>query len=350
MRAPSYRRDSHRVLRAPGLAIFMATIALLGCTSSSTRTVDTAVELRPTPPPSPVTSPSDPTTDVESTAAGCDCYDLTDVGIGGDGRVMFTIFDRRERNATLVEGNPHPSPTLQPRPIYVAGFIPSSGDATGLIVHGVYRNGTQPNEVTVPRPGSTIAEFWVGFPMMDEHAPQMADIPNHPGDISLLLDVLEENPDTFGEIDTSSTVYMGGSMGAISGLLFANTCCRDPRVAAVVATAGYPPDASTGWLVPYDFDLGPEILSVVGVDDATIPYSFSSRLIGVSDRVTVLSIPSGSHAGLFGSCPAANEFIGAFVGHFLFGAPRPVWNDPCASTDLLPGGVAGAGAITPFLV
>lgn len=290
---------------------------------------------------------------VETTVprARCDCYSLSEIEVSDTGRLMFTIWDQRARNLSLDDRVHHKVETLTPRPIYVAGFLAGGDEPAGVIVNGKYRLGPLPNEVPEqPRDFPLNAQFWVGFAMMDEGKIRFGDIVNHAGDVSLLLDVLEENPDLFGDIDTSRTVYLGHSMGAISGLYFSNSCCHDPRVKAVVAMSGYMADESIGFTIPYDFESGPEVLGLIGVQDAVIPYSFSSRLIGRSPRVEVLSIPDAGHGDLFEKCQEIGLHMAKFISHFLSGTPKPAWSGTCASTEVLPGGVSGSGTLGPNLV
>lgn len=70
------------------------------------------------------------------------------------------------------------------------------------------------------------------------------DLPNQPGDVSLVIDELlrrnlTEGDPLDGKIDPERIGYEGVSGGAITGLLFLNECCADPRIDAVSASMGY---------------------------------------------------------------------------------------------------------------
>lgn len=310
----------------------------------------TSLEVSTTPPTSS-TSTTLPVMETLPTRTACNCYSLSEIQRSDGGRVMFTIWDERVRNLSLDERVHHKVETLSPRPIYVVGFLTQTEGPQGVIVSGKYRQGPLPDEVPPARLNFfSNSQFWVGFPMMDATNQRFEDMVNHAGDISLLLDVLEERRDLFGQIDTSRTVYVGNSMGAISGLYFSNTCCMDPRVKAVVAQSGYAADESIGFKIPYDFDAGPEVLEIIGVQDFVIPYSYSSRLVGVSSKVEVLSIPDAGHGDLFLKCWKMEGYMNGFIEHFLLGTPNPVWSHSCASSAKLPGGESGPGSLGPFLV
>jgi hypothetical protein len=187
--------------------------------------------------------------------------------------------------------------------------------------------------------------------MMDAMNPRLEDLPNHAGDVSMLLDVIEERPDIFGDIDTSRTLYSGFSMGAISGLFFSNSCCRDERIRGVVAVSGVLFDERFGFRFPYDFDAGPEILAIIDVNDEVIPYSYASSLIGKSNKMQVLSIDGGGHdEDLSSYCLGAMTYMNDFMRSVFSGTELLSEFPTCASTDLLPGGVPGTGALGPFLV
>ena len=70
------------------------------------------------------------------------------------------------------------------------------------------------------------------------------DLPNQPGDVSFVIDELLRRGATAGDplegrIDGEHIGMSGVSGGAITALLFFNTCCRDDRIDAIHAEMGF---------------------------------------------------------------------------------------------------------------
>ena len=78
------------------------------------------------------------------------------------------------------------------------------------------------------------------------------NIYHQPGDVSFVLTNLlslsasPENP-LSGLLDPARVGLVGTSSGAITGLLFFNTCCTDSRIGAVEVIKGFPPPMTTGF-------------------------------------------------------------------------------------------------------
>jgi len=107
--------------------------------------------------------------------------------------------------------------------------------------------------------------------------PQLGDYVNQPADVSfvitqlLALDAQAGSP-LAGRIDEDHIGVSGHSLGAITTLGFANTCCLDPRVDAIAPIAGL----RAGFPGSF-FPAGtPPLLLIHGDADATVPYSGST--------------------------------------------------------------------------
>lgn len=118
------------------------------------------------------------------------------------------------------------------------------------------------------------------FPLSNGDAPGgpvMVDVWNQPGDVSFVIDSLEDlsrrDPSWRGAIDPTRIAAAGHSLGAITTLLATyNTCCADRRIDAAVPISGLllpKPGGEffTGRPVP--------LLLVHGDDDRTVPYQGS---------------------------------------------------------------------------
>lgn len=110
------------------------------------------------------------------------------------------------------------------------------------------------------------------------------DLPNQPGDVSVLLDDLlrrsaDPEDSLHGKIDPARIGYEGVSGGAITGLLFLNTCCDDPRIDAVSAGMGYfLPTGFVGGRYRLQPGASPALHMANNSDDELIP--FDSALAG----------------------------------------------------------------------
>ncbi|MCQ3811236.1 MAG: hypothetical protein KTV68_11880 [Acidimicrobiia bacterium] len=147
-----------------------------------------------------------------------------------------------------------------------------------------------------------------------------ADTGSQPGDLSFLIDtVLEREADPkwplAGLVDASRIAAVGHSNGAVTVHgISANSCCRDERIAAVVAMAG-PPAPFDG---EYDFTTTPPILLVHGTDDNLILYETSPALFNdVSAAKGLLTIEGGDHGSWLSPSSELFDDVSATVLDFL---------------------------------
>lgn len=140
---------------------------------------------------------------------------------------------------------------------------------------------------------------------------------NQPADVSFIIDQLLE--ESAGEGDllsghlSADAVAIGGhSLGAITSLLFANTCCRDDRVKAIVAVSGitFPGPAETD---SYDDPPKIPLLMLHGETDTVLQYDEGSRQIFDSTLTSLpralVSFPDKGHVDILG----APSFMPSFI-------------------------------------
>jgi pimeloyl-ACP methyl ester carboxylesterase len=321
-------------------------------TGPTATTATTATTAAPTTTPPSTTQPSDP----DAWQSCTDCLEVTDISNPRPGRIEFTVLDRSGRNLTESSLVASRTKTLNPRPIYVVAFRPPGGGPWPTTVHGDYRRGSTP--VTIAESGDRDAsdrvEIWIGFAKMGS-APDFSDIANHPGDVSSVLDVLEQYPDLVPGALTDRVVYIGGSMGAISGTLFANSCCRDSRIVAALLSAGFPLGQSIGFDYPWQWERGPTILAANNHRDEVITYQFFRDFAPSQDsgRVTLMTVLTSNspqaHATFDGSCPEATQFAFSWV-RWQLKLEREPFAPPaaCYSFGFVDGGSTGGGAVQNY--
>lgn len=327
----------------------VAEVSTSGSVVTATTTASPPTTTTALPATTVVASTTTETTSTTSVPVGqnCDqCPEITDIDRRGDREISFTLLDRSGRN--IVPG----TETLNPRPIYVA--VRRGADANSQVfITGDYRTGTTPNPALrwaeyPPQPGIEIA---VGFPKMDGNNVDFRDIPNHPGDISAVLDALAANPTLIGPVDLRNIHYTGSSMGAISGYLLANTCCHDPRITSAVLGAGFAPDELVGVDSPYNWAEGPKILAINNSLDTVIPYELFQRLqrAVTHNTLTIITVTTSfsdvGHSVQDGSCPEIFPLINNWTRTMISGEPAPVIpTTNCLVSGFVPTGTTGMGA------
>lgn len=144
---------------------------------------------------------------------------------------------------------------------------------------------------------------------------------NQPADVSFILDELLDraagDDDLLaGHLSPDSVAVGGHSLGAITSMLFYNTCCQDDRVRAVVAVSGitFPgrDDADNYDDAPTDVPL----LLLHGEEDTTLRYDVGSQQIYGETLSTVpralISFPDVGHVDILGA-PSFMPSIIAFL-------------------------------------
>jgi dienelactone hydrolase len=184
------------------------------------------------------------------------------------------------------------------RTLVTTVWYPATGPVGGAPVRGARadkRHGPYPLIVfahgfgTPPdlSPYTTLLARWASagyvvaaplFPLTRSDAPggpDLSDFPAQPADMVAVVDrVLADARSTkaplAGMVDGSHIGAAGHSLGGVTVLgLVANTCCRDPRIAAAVVMSGDPIVFPTGHP---DFSRAPPLLLVHGNADPAVPY------------------------------------------------------------------------------
>lgn len=130
------------------------------------------------------------------------------------------------------------------------------------------------------------------------------DTVNQPGDISFIIDWLEENKDSDsvlpgGHVDTDRIAVGGHSLGSATVFAFENSCCKDPRVKAIVAISGGPQPYATG---EYDAQFATPMLLMHGAKDPGVPSAISQAVfdgLGVAGKMSFLLFDEGTHTSQF---------------------------------------------------
>ncbi|MFM8650637.1 MAG: hypothetical protein ACKODY_12850, partial [Actinomycetota bacterium] len=271
----------------------------------------------------------------------------------GRNLTVMTVNDFSGRNLTV--GAEAEIDTPKERTIYVSLKYPSdvrgnptSRKALPMRIEGVYRTGTTP--LCSSKYSATRIEVCVSFPLTEQAKPNFRDIVNQPGDVSAVIDLLLNNTQIAGSIDTSKIWYVGNSMGGITGLAFIMPANRDPRIKAIISNVG-----AAGFWLPENADINnwksaPPILMTNRLDDQTITYQFVRKTLELalpSGRVTALAYSRGGHVGLTG-CSAGESYAAAWEKWAVFGGRAPsetaVNRSTCARFGIQPGGSTGWGA------
>ena len=281
------------------------------------------------------------------------------------GVLTMVVADSSGRNITLdpsTEPSTNVAITMAMRSIYVKMRLPLGADgspdlvtAHPLILQGMPREGPEPVNCLLERPD--VITVCIGFPQLDQRGSMnYADAANQPGDVSRVLDVILDNPDTFGIVDDHHIVYTGGSIGGITGLWFVHPLAHDPRLTAIAVTASFAPYWIPAFGDPANWDFGPQILMVNGSEDTTITYELARKTVeaaGGAKQLTIVTVIGADHGAPFGNCGTASAFYAAWMEAALTGSPAPspdaVTTSGCSVLGLIDGGTSGPGSAAPFI-
>ena len=144
-----------------------------------------------------------------------------------------------------------------------------------------------------------------------------APVVSQPADVRFLIERLLAEASVAGNLLHShlapGAVAVGGhSLGALTTLLFTNSCCHDPQVKAIVAASGelYPGPEPTD---SYD-DPPPDLpmLLLHGAEDPVIPYRSGSKRIFDRDidvPRALVTFPTAGHVDLLGRAAFADSIV-----------------------------------------
>jgi dienelactone hydrolase len=150
------------------------------------------------------------------------------------------------------------------------------------------------------------------------------DVYHQPADVSfvltnlLALDATPGDP-LFGQLDPDRVGMVGTSSGAVTALLFFNTCCTDARIHAVESVKGVPLPTPPGFPVSGDYDWTRPIATYLwnGCADPVIPYGLAADAYAdlPSPKVFVTD-PVGTHETVPVFPPGT---VDAFLDRFVAG-------------------------------
>jgi predicted esterase len=189
----------------------------------------------------------------------------------------------------------------------------------------------------------------IGFPHMNQTGfdIQYRDIKNHPSDVKAVLEYVQQNAETFGEMG-GRHVWYGASMGAITGLVISAEDEPVVQLDAVLAVGGFLPQKDQGFPSPvWSLHNMQNILLVASQTDQTVPYQLSVRTYreltqaGVEARLLTRRV--GPHA-IISDCRALEEGLRAWtLSELGVGDPSSGTAGSCAVPGELPGGTSGLG-------
>jgi predicted dienelactone hydrolase len=208
----------------------------------------------------------------------------------------------------------------------VAGATPATGRFPLVVLsHGVTANGTvAADAVAAPfvRHGYVVAT--PTFPLSSGPGGTIFDLPNQPADVSFVITSLSAWSTTAGtplagHLQASCLAIAGHSLGAATTLAAAYlSCCRDPRVKAVVSMAGT--------LAPFKgtFAGNPPtpLLILHGDRDQTVPLARSAEIFTtLRGPRYFLTLHGAGHSSIFfdQSGQMLDRSVAAFLDAYLKG-------------------------------
>lgn len=136
--------------------------------------------------------------------------------------------------------------------------------------------------------------------------------------MSFVIDTLlaaDKDADSYldGHIDADRIAVGGHSLGSVTAFGFENSCCKDPRVKAIVAVSGGPQAYSTG---AYDKTFATPMLLIHGRKDPGVNPAISQAVFDLTPgRMSLLMIADGTHTSGFADKDGAlmDKVIVAFL-------------------------------------
>lgn len=178
----------------------------------------------------------------------------------------------------------------------------------------------------------------------------LGEVVNQPGDVSFVITELlarsADGDELLGDHLSPDAIGVAGhSLGAITSLLFFNSCCRDDRVDAVLAVSGllFPAKDPTD---DYDDPPATPLLLIHGEQDGTVPYDSSVTVFDTFTDVprAFVTLPDADHTGPLVS-PSFGATVIAFFDLELRHDPtawhgvQGVWDDNGDGTIQVAGGM-----------
>jgi hypothetical protein len=276
-------------------------------------------------PPTPAAQPPATTVQPDINPAGLAEHLSWAINEQGPEFIQFTVTDRSERHVGQLEALPF-------RDVIAQITFPAEIDqvASGKLPVSVTGVGRRGSELFCGRGPVASIEICVGFPRADQLGIDgILDLPNHPGDISAVLDVLWDEPELSwlsSRAERDRVAYRGGSMGGFTGLYLLLPDLLDPRIALIDVQMAFAPETRPAFADKNTWDSGPPVLLTVSLDDPVINYEQVARTVelsGGSTQLTVITIFEGGHMVMNVDCPAAWTYKEAWYQHHMLGGPPP---------------------------
>lgn len=138
------------------------------------------------------------------------------------------------------------------------------------------------------------------FPLSQYGIGSNVDTVSQPGDLSFVIDtLLADDSHLAGHVDADHIVAGGHSLGSATVFAFQNSCCKDPRVKAIVAISGGPQPYSTG---DYDPQFSTPMLLIHGAKDPAVTSAISQAVFdgaGMPGKMSFLLFDEGTHTSQF---------------------------------------------------
>jgi predicted dienelactone hydrolase len=140
------------------------------------------------------------------------------------------------------------------------------------------------------------------FPLSKEGIGFSDDLPQQPGDVRFVLDTVlgygaDRSDPLGGHVDADHVAVGGHSLGSATAWGFLNSCCRDPRVDAIVSVSGGPLAYPHG---SYADQLALPLLLVHGARDKTVDHGASEIVFRrFTGDIGYLLITGGDHTSFF---------------------------------------------------
>jgi predicted dienelactone hydrolase len=123
------------------------------------------------------------------------------------------------------------------------------------------------------------------------------DLAGQPGDVSFVIDsLLADGSGVAGHVDPERIAVGGHSLGSATVFGFQNSCCKDPRVKAIVAISGGPSPYATG---EYDPTYETPLLLMHGAKDPGVNPGISEYVFSLPGKMSYLLFAEGTHTSQF---------------------------------------------------
>jgi dienelactone hydrolase len=294
----------HRLRAAAAALLLLAVVACSGVDGSSTagsKPTTTTTQALPDRRPFPVGARSETLTDRSRRTPAVPAKMLEERPTR---TIPLTVL-----YPTTGKGLPLDNPGLQdgadgppPPPADTGGAVAPGKFPLLVFAHGWNGSGTS---LVGPAKAWAAAGYVVAlptFPVSKQGIADSSDVIHQPGDVSFVIDTLlaAHGDDRYlqGHIDADRIAVGGHSLGSVTAFGFENSCCKDPRVKAIVAISGGPQPYSTG---DYDKAFATPMLLVHGRKDPGVSPGISQAVFDATPGTfSLLMLDQATHTSQFG--------------------------------------------------